>query len=210
MAPDAWPTERAKSCALTTPRVGCHAASMARLAHPPAKLVRPIAAGLVARPRLFARLDRGATTTWLCGPPGSGKTALATSYLETRRRTTRWYRLDARDADLATFFYCMDRLARQIAPTRRTTLPVFTAAFAGGIGAFTRRFVEAFFERCPRSFTLVLDEYDALPPGAALHEVLADVLASVPARCRVLVTSRDHPAPEVDARGLAPWHPPYP
>jgi hypothetical protein len=70
---------------------------------------------------------------------------------------------------------------------------VFTSAFAGGVGAFTRRFFEAFFERCPQPFTLVLDEYDALPAGAPLHEALADVLASVPPRSRVLVTSRDEP-----------------
>ena len=166
---------------------------MTRRAQPPAKLARPVADGLVARPRLFARLDAGPTTSWLWGPPGSGKTALATSYLDARRRMTGWYQLDAGDADLATFFHYMDRLARQLAPARRSGRPVFTPAFAGGVAAFTRRFAEAFFERCPRPFTLVLDEYDAMPPGAGLHEALADLLASVPARCRVLVTSRDEP-----------------
>ncbi len=59
---------------------------MTRLAHAPAKIVRPLAAGLVRRPRLFRLLDRGTRVTWLCGPPGSGKTALATSYLEAPRR----------------------------------------------------------------------------------------------------------------------------
>jgi ATP/maltotriose-dependent transcriptional regulator MalT/DNA-binding SARP family transcriptional activator len=170
---------------------------MARVAFSPAKLARPVSAGLVPRPRLFTRLDRGPAATWLCGPPGAGKTALVTSWIDAGRRTAGWYQLDARDTDLATFFDYLDRLARQIAPGRRARLPAFTPAFARGVGAFTRRFFEAFFERCPRPFTLVLDEYDALPPGAPLHEALADILASVPSRARVLVTSRTDPPTSV-------------
>ena len=72
-------------------------------------------------------------------PVGSGKTALAASYVETRRRPSGWYQLDARDGDLATFFYYMALLARQVAPARRGSLPVFTPAYRAGIPAWFHR-----------------------------------------------------------------------
>jgi len=65
--------------ALTGARAGCHASPLARSAPTHAKLARPASVALVPRPRLFARLDRGPAVTWLCGPPGSGKSALAAS-----------------------------------------------------------------------------------------------------------------------------------
>lgn len=170
---------------------------MTRLARAPAKIVPPVAAGLVRRPRLFRLLDRGARTVWLGGPPGSGKTALAATYIDARRRVSGWYQLDERDADLATFFYYLGLLARQIGPAHRTSLPAFTAAFRGGASAFARRFFESLFQRCPRPLVFVLDDYDALPVTAPLHDVLPDLLAAVPTGCRVLITSREDPPPSV-------------
>jgi LuxR family maltose regulon positive regulatory protein len=166
---------------------------MARTAPTPAKLARPVAGGLIPRPRLFARLDRGPAVTWLCGPPGSGKTALAASYLEARRRAAAWYQIDARDADLVTFFYYMALLARQIVPGKRAPLPTFSAAFARGAPTFTRRFFESFFQRCGHPLLLVLDDYDSLPPTAPLHEMLPELVATIPPGCRVIVASREEP-----------------
>ena len=166
---------------------------MARGISTPAKLARPASVALVARPRLFARLDRGPAVTWLCGPPGAGKSALAASWLEARRRASAWYQIDARDADLATFFYYMGVLARQIAPARRAPLPAFSAAFAGGAPTFTRRFFESFWERCPHKLVLVLDDYAALPSSAPLHEMLAELVATIPPSRRVIVIGREEP-----------------
>jgi ATP/maltotriose-dependent transcriptional regulator MalT/DNA-binding SARP family transcriptional activator len=156
--------------------------------------VRPVAAAVIPRPRLFGALDRAPDTAWLCGPPGSGKTALASSYVEARRRPSAWYQIDAGDGDLATFFDSMSL----VAPAgRRACLPAFTSAFAAGAATFTRRFFQSFFDRCPRPFLLVLDDYDLLPPWAPLHEMVAELVAAVPPGCRVIVISRDEPPPSL-------------
>src|SRR5262245_29797643 len=184
---------------------------MTRLARAPAKVVAPVAAGLVRRPRLFRLLERGSRGTWLCGPPGSGKTALAASYLELPRRAGGWYQLDERDVDLATFFHYMGLLARRIAPGARPPLPAFTAAFRSGVPAFTRRFFETFFQRCPRHFVLVLDDFDTVPVSAPLGEILTELFGAAPPGCRVLVVSREEPPPSVarlratGALGVVGW-----
>ena len=50
------------------------------------KVQRPPAEGIFRRDRLFQRLEAsgGAPAVWISGPAGSGKTALASSYLETK------------------------------------------------------------------------------------------------------------------------------
>ncbi len=49
-----------------------------------AKTTRPSYSGVLPRKRLFDLLDRARQKPiiWITGPPGSGKTALAASYLE--------------------------------------------------------------------------------------------------------------------------------
>ena len=46
-----------------------------------AKTTRPALGTIVARERLFAKLDGtlGRTVMWIAGPPGAGKTTLAAS-----------------------------------------------------------------------------------------------------------------------------------
>src|SRR5688500_9758798 len=98
---------RRAGAALTAGAGGCHAPPMGRAGGVPAKIVRPVASGLLRRPRLFRLLDRGPRVVWLHGPPGAGKTALASSHVEAGRRPCAWYQLDARDGELAAFFHYM-------------------------------------------------------------------------------------------------------
>jgi LuxR family maltose regulon positive regulatory protein len=69
-----------------------------------AKTTPPVVHGIVPRPRLFRQLDRGRSCplTWVSGPPGSGKTSLVASYIETRRLFCLWYQVDSGDKDLAS------------------------------------------------------------------------------------------------------------
>jgi LuxR family transcriptional regulator, maltose regulon positive regulatory protein len=76
---------------------------------PLAKICRPTVRGVLARPRLFRRLDAARThaVIWVSGPPGSGKTTLVAHYVADRKVPCLWYRVDEGDVDLATFFYYM-------------------------------------------------------------------------------------------------------
>src|SRR5262245_26287815 len=71
------------------------------------KLVMPpVRLGLVARPRLVARLDEAShcRLTLLSFSPGSGKTTLLTTWLASGERTAAWVALDEGDNDPQCFW----------------------------------------------------------------------------------------------------------
>lgn len=164
---------------------------------PIAKLTRPDVLGLSTRGRLVGLLDAGSRrpVTWVEGPAGAGKTSLVSSYLDARGLPCLWYRLDAGDADVATFFYYLGLAARRVAPRGARPLPLLTPEYLQGLGTFTRRFFEALCERVGRPFMLALDDYQEVPEGSGFHEVLRDGLYAVPDGVRVMVMSRGAPPP---------------
>ncbi|HEY6099614.1 MAG TPA: hypothetical protein VIW03_09300, partial [Anaeromyxobacter sp.] len=162
------------------------------------KITTPAVSGVARRARLFRRLDeatRRHAVLWVSAPAGSGKTTLAASYLQARRRPCLWYQIDARDADPAGFFYYLREAAAHVASRQRTTLPLLTAEYALGLDAYARHFFERLGERLPSGAWLVLDDYQELPESAPLQALLPPALGALPHDLRVAVLSRAAPPP---------------
>jgi hypothetical protein len=160
------------------------------------KVARPALKNVVARPRLFGQLDRMSRrhpVLWVSAPAGSGKTTLAASYLAERRRRCLWFQFDLRDADPAAFFFYLREALRQLAPRRGRELPLLTPEYAFGLAAYALQFFEQLGQALQPGAWLVLDDFQELPEGAPLQQLLPIVLAALPARVRVLVLSRSAP-----------------
>lgn len=115
----------------------------------PAKVRMPQADGarLLQRPRLFDALDAtGPPCTWVCGPPGAGKTVLLQTWLQARQSRVLWYRTDAGDADPALMPHFLKRAADSIAPGLAERLPELTPDRFGGIDAFAAEFFTPLFD----------------------------------------------------------------
>src|SRR5512139_1542057 len=105
------------------------------------KVGRPIYRGLVTGQRLFSVLDR-AGATWVAGPPGSGKTALLSSWVEARGVPCLWYRLDPHDSDIASFFSNLRAAAMQTLGAVCQDLPLQTPEHTADVPRLAKIFFE--------------------------------------------------------------------
>jgi ATP/maltotriose-dependent transcriptional regulator MalT/DNA-binding SARP family transcriptional activator len=160
-----------------------------------AKTTRPAIGSVLNRERLFSRLDGspGRTLAWICGPPGSGKTTLAASYVQARGLRCLWYQVDPDDADVATFFHYLGHASRKLGDGGAATSPAFGPQYAADVGPFARRYFRELFARAKGPFALVLDNLHAVPPESALHAVLEAAFGQIPKHCCAIVTSRGDP-----------------
>lgn len=162
-----------------------------------AKITRPRASGILARPRLFKLLDRWRQrpVVWVSGPPGAGKTSLLTSYLDARTLSSLWYQLDEDDSDPATFFYYLRQAALPAGSRHRSSLPLLTPEYRLGLPTFTRRFFRSLYDCLNRPFLLVLDNYHHVPPDSPLHTIMQIALGELPNEGGVVIISRHEPPP---------------
>ncbi len=162
-----------------------------------AKISRPHVREILARERLYAKLDaaRVHPVTWIMGPAGSGKTTLVASFLDARKLPCVWYQVDEGDNDIATFFYYLGLADQQANPRKQKPLPLFSFEYAHGVPTFARNFFSELCERLPRPAALVFDNYHEAGSDSKLHEVMRAGLEAIPARCQVIAISRQSPPP---------------
>jgi ATP/maltotriose-dependent transcriptional regulator MalT len=162
-----------------------------------AKLVSPRIHNPVLRPRLFQRLDRlrQSAILWLVGPPGAGKTTLASTYLSEKSLSHLWYQLDAGDADAASFFLHLKQAVQHAAPRSRQALPLLTPEYVPGLAAFVRLYAEILGKCLKKPALIVLDNYEQVPSDAALHEIVRELAGSLPPEIGLMILSRTQPPP---------------
>jgi LuxR family maltose regulon positive regulatory protein len=163
----------------------------------------PVAASVVDRPRLYARLDLGATrrVTFVGGAAGSGKTTLVASWLASAgggrvpRDSTvdtlagadsvAWVSLDADDRDPVLLWTYVLRALRQL-PTLAGSPPASMPAPTTVDGAYLTDLAAA-LEGLPRRTVLVFDDVHRLgPAGPALDSLLRILRMAIPRLSTVL------------------------
>ena len=163
----------------------------------PTKTSRPRSNRPLLRPRLFQRLDelRHSSLLWLAGPPGCGKTTLVSSYLTERAIGGLWIQLNSDDADIATFFFYLGQALDHAAVRDGLALPTLLPAYLPNVMTFTRRCAEVIAARLDRNAAIVIDNYEQVPEGAVLHDVIRELAASLPQGLNLFVLSRTEPPP---------------
>jgi ATP/maltotriose-dependent transcriptional regulator MalT len=159
------------------------------------KTARPRLSGILPRRRLFELLDHGreASSIWVCGPPGCGKTTLVASWLDHAAAPCLWYQLDEGDADVATFFYYLSAAAAE--RDAGEPLPLLAPEHQASLPQFTRRYFQQLFAQFSAPFALVFDGWHEVPASSPLHELLGIAIPELPpGGCMVLVSRGDPPA----------------
>lgn len=162
-----------------------------------ARITRPSPMGAVPRHRLFRVIDKGRNSpvVWVSAPAGSGKTTLISSYISARGLPSIWYRVGSDDSNAAEFFHYMGLAGKMAAPRKRRPLPHFTTEYRMGLPAFTRGFFENIYRRLKPPFVLVLDNYHEAPQSAAIHEIIAGAVDTLPGGGNIIIASRSTPPP---------------
>ena len=158
---------------------------------------------VVMRERLFRKLDEGVVNKaiWIFGPPGSGKTTLMASYIETRNRLSLWYQLDSNDADVASFFFYLRNSALMQCGVPESGIPELPPA-VDNWDNYGRQLLRAIFASFNQPLLMIFDNYETIPPHSNIHDVFKRVIEEVPAGSLLVFISRTSPAPNL-ARPLA-------
>ena len=162
-----------------------------------AKVTCPTSTGYFPRHRLYRLLDkaRKAPVLWITGPPGCGKTALISSYIESRRLPCLWYKVDEADADLATFFYYLGLAAAKAAPRKRKRLPLLTPERMPGLSVFAQRYFEDLSSMLPIPSLLVLDDCHRIREDSVFFDMLREGISRLAPGINAVLVSRSDPHP---------------
>jgi LuxR family transcriptional regulator, maltose regulon positive regulatory protein len=162
------------------------------------KIAVPAALSYVSRPRLAALLEgslRSCTSTILSGRAGTGKTALALDFARGCGRKVAWYKVDAPEAQLETFFQYLTASIRRQRPNFGTTFLNLVRAMPtlDGISLLAEAFVYELAESGGDPLLIVIEDLHLVCDSAWLVPFFKRLMPLLPADVHLLITSRTMP-----------------
>jgi LuxR family transcriptional regulator, maltose regulon positive regulatory protein len=168
-------------------------------------------AGLVARPRLLARLDAGVAgrLTLVMAPPGFGKTTLLVAWLLHAQASpdhadsaqtiaapplahAAWLTLDERDSEPLLFLQYLIATLRGIVPDLGTAaLRLLETGAAPDLRAVLRLLADD-LGWLPQHSALILDDYHTIS-APLIHEAVSFLLEKLPPQLHLVIASRTTP-----------------
>jgi LuxR family maltose regulon positive regulatory protein len=151
--------------------------------------------GLVPRPRLIERLDRGTASklALVSAPAGFGKTTLLADWLATDERPAAWLSLDRSDNDPASFWAHVVSALQSVSPkVGESTLALLQESQPPPIEHVLTPLLND-VGAIPRDIVLVLDDYHVID-AREVHEGLAFLLDHVPPKLHLVIAGRADPA----------------
>jgi LuxR family transcriptional regulator, maltose regulon positive regulatory protein len=162
---------------------------------PLAKIDPPRLSNVYQRKRLFALLEGYAESRviWVSAPPGYGKTVAVASWLESRSAAVIWYQCDEGDADIASFFYFLSLAHAHHSSVKDYPLPSLSPELYAALPTYVRNYFREFCARLAAPTFVVLDNWQDVPEGAPLRDLLPIAIGELPAGIVVVVISREEP-----------------
>jgi LuxR family maltose regulon positive regulatory protein len=153
--------------------------------------------GLVARPRLSDRLDRGAAWTLMLvsAPAGFGKTTLVAEWLAVRRAgsSAAWLSLDGGDNDPTTYWtYVIAALQTVVPGVGVTAVDLLQAAPPPRLETVLTTLLND-LNALAEDTLLVLDDFHVID-SREVQEAMVFFLEHLPPRLRLVIASRADPA----------------
>lgn len=159
----------------------------------PAKLTRPKAVGILLRKSLFRTIKQGldGRVAWICGHPGSGKTTLVSSLMESSKGPCLWYHIDSGDRDPASFIHYLGLAAAGAGCKKK--LPHLTQEHLSKSDIFTHNFFRDLFGNIPEHSVLVFDNFQEASEYREFTDIVLAAIDELPDNCSIIIISREEP-----------------
>lgn len=163
------------------------------------KICVPELATQYSRARLLALLElslKSCTATIISGRAGTGKTALALDFARQCDRAISWYKVDAPEAELRSFFQYLVASIRKVRPNfgAETLLPLLRTADGEQVSKLTEAFVYELVEGEKFPLLIVVEDLHLVCDSEWLVPFLRRLLPLLPSNVHMLITSRTMPA----------------